>query len=168
MSEKIERANDVYGFKCDCSLCKLDAEDPMRPHREKLLEEIDSKNFNTNVSVSEALTDLQKMRCTYLKRGMYQFHLIAPIESLANKYRCNFDYKTSAKCFEDIFELIKEFNDFVSVTVLKEALTDYKKSEKTKKIEQIKKKAFEYFESIHFFKHYYEKLWLKMLKLSES
>jgi hypothetical protein len=140
----------------------------MRSLREKLLEEIDAKSYNPKVSMNEAQIDLQKMRCTYLKRSILQFHLITPMEALANKYRHNLEYKKSAKCFEDIFDLIKEYNDFVSVNMLIEALTDYKKSSQTKKIEAVKKLSFEYFESINFYRLYYEKLWQKMVQLSSS
>ena len=140
----------------------------MRTLREKLLEEIEAKNYNPNVSINEAQIDLQKMRCTYLKRSSLQFHLITPMEALANRYRQNLEHKKSAKCFEDIFELTKDYNDFVSVNMLIEALIDYKKTSQSKTIETIKQISYEYFESISFYKFYYEKIWQKMLQKSEN
>ena len=164
LEEKKERAQLVYGFTCDCPLCKMDTEDPMRPSREKLLTQIEAQTGN---NMNEALKNLQKMKCTYLKRPNYQFHLISPLQSLATCYRSVLNYINSVKCYEDVFELIKDHNDFVAVTMLKETLKDYKRSpQSAKKIEACKKIAFDYFESIKFSKFYYEKLWQKMLQLS--
>ena len=164
-TDKIDRAMQMYGFKCDCVLCKLDEKDPMRKVREQLLQEIESKHSSANkISISEALTNVNKMRHTYLKRPEYQLQLVEPIQILASKYRDNFDHKKAAKCMDELFELIKDYNDFVAITMLKDQLSDYKKCSNTKKIEACKKLAFDYFDSIHLHPFYYEKLWNKFFK----
>ena len=159
--DKVERATSIYGFKCDCKLCTIDEKDPKRMVRDQLLTQIESKKINRNIS--EAIADFQKMRQTYSNRPEPHLQLITPLEVLAEKYRENSDFKKSAKCFEDIFELTKDYNDFVSITALKEAYADFKKcSSQDKNCELCKKTAFEYFISLNLNEHYYERLWKKM------
>ena len=74
----------------------------------------------------------------------------------------------SAKAFEEIFELIKEFNEFGAITILKETYSDYKKCGDKEKCEACKKVAFEYFAALSLHKLYSEKLWHKMLHLTEN
>ena len=162
---KIERSIDIYGFKCDCKLCALDEKDPMLQVREKLINEIDLKNMSKKVSISESLTDLQNIKQTYSNRTEAKFQLMNPLEILAVKYRMNLENKKSAKCFEEIFEIIKDYNDFGAIAMLKECHIDYKKCMQTKKCELIKKKAIEYFESISLNKLYYEKIWEKNVSI---
>ena len=90
---------------------------------------------------------------------------MSPLEILASKYRDNCDYNKSAKCFNEIFELIKDYNDFVAIDMLKEELNDYKKCAQAKKLEACKKAAFSYFESLHLNKFYYEKLLDKICQI---
>jgi len=158
---KIERSIDVYGFKCDCKLCEMDENDPMRIERDNLLKEIQLKNMNQIVSIDESIMDLERMKKTYLNRPEARCQLIKPLEILAVKYRMDLEYQNSAKCFEEAFDIIKDYNDFLAITMLKECYFDYKKSSQTKKCQLIEKKATEYFESISLNKLYYEKLWEK-------
>jgi len=61
------------------------------------------------ITIPEAFTDVQKMKATYANREL-KFQLIIPLQFLANKYRELFKYKQSAKCFEEMFDLIKGIN----------------------------------------------------------
>ena len=131
-------------------------------------EQIEFKNSNLEINLNEALTDVTKMRYTYLKRKEFPLQLINPLQVLAAKYRIDFCHQMSAKVFEEIFELIKEFNEFGAITILKETLSDYKKCGDKEKCEQCKKKAFEYFTSLAMHKIYSEKIWLKMVQQSEN
>jgi hypothetical protein len=107
--DKIERTLDIYGFACDCNLCKLDANDPLTKIRAQLIEQIEYKHMNRMITIPEAFTDVQKMKATYANREL-KFQLIIPLQFLANKYRELFKYKQSAKCFEEMFDLIKGIN----------------------------------------------------------
>ena len=59
----------MYGFKCDCKLCQLDENDPMRLIREKLLVQLESKMTTGIISLGEILAYLHKFRLTYQNRG---------------------------------------------------------------------------------------------------
>lgn len=166
-SQKVERATEIYGFTCDCQLCKLDESDPMRKIREQLVNQMKMKNSTREVSISEALTDMTKMRYTYIKRPELQILLISPIQILAFKYRQNFNYGQSAKYFEELFEKIKDFNDFGAITLLKEAYADYLNCSYPEKSESCKEKAFHFFNSLSMNKVYYERLWEKMIQYCE-
>ena len=85
--------------------------------------------------------------------------MITPLFILANKYRNVPTYKKSAKCFEEIFDITKDSNDFISVAVLKEAATDYQKCSNAKKVESCRQKALDYFLGIYPNFPCFDKLW---------
>ena len=103
-SIRLEKCLKTHQFKCDCELCVLDEQDTMREVREQFLKTIFSKS---NQTISEALADVNKMRCTYMKRPSFHVLMIYPLEILAAKYRNESMFKESAKCYEEIFETIK-------------------------------------------------------------
>jgi len=127
-SEKIEHTLAVYGFKCDCKLCILDEQDLMRITREKLLNQIETKCLHVTghrITVSESFTDMHKIKSTYLKRSEYQFQLVPVLQILAGKYRDIHKYKMSAQFHQEIFDILKDYNDFRAISLLKEIFYDY-------------------------------------------
>lgn len=160
LGQRIERAEGSYGFRCDCYLCKLDAGDPMKKTREEFLEKIEEQD--KDVSLSEALSDLKKMKVTYLKRNEYQLHMVTPLEALSSIYRKESQYQKSAECLEQIFELIKDHNDFVAITIIKEILNDYTMCQNKKKCVGWQKTAFEFFKAMNFHRVYFERIWEKI------
>ena len=127
-SEKIEHTLAVYGFKCDCKLCILDEQDLMRITREKLLNQIETKCLHVTghrITVSETFTDVHKIKSTYLKRPEYQFQLVPVLQILAGKYRDIHKYKMSAQFHQEIFDILKDYNDFRAISLLKEIFYDY-------------------------------------------
>ena len=161
-SDKLERGMDIYGFKCDCSLCKLDEKDPMKMIRNQLLMQVESKSGNKKTSLNEILKYVEKIKETYSNRHNCQIELIHPLDTLAQKYREIMDYDNSSKLYDDMFELIKYYNDFYALNCLKEELIDLKKINDNNKIQLCKEKAFEYFTTINMDKYLYEKLWDKI------
>jgi tetratricopeptide (TPR) repeat protein len=153
---------DIYGFKCDCALCKLDEKDPMRMMGSQLLMQVDAKASDKKTGLNEILKYVEKIRETYVKRRNCQIELIHAMDSLAQKYRDIKDYDNSSRLFEEMFELIKCYNDFYAVNCLKEALIDFKKMNDLSKIEVCRERAFEYFENINMDSGFYEKLWNKI------
>ena len=84
--------------------------------RAQFIEQLEYKHLNRMVTIPEAFTDVQKMKATYTNRDL-KLQLIVPLQFLAIKYRELFKYKQSAKCFEEIFELIKGEFFFVIVEI---------------------------------------------------
>jgi hypothetical protein len=138
----------------------------MRTNRDELLYQILTKNANQNerqISINEMLNDVQKMRSLYSNRQELQLQMITPLELLARKYRKSLEFKKSAQVFEEIFELTKDNNDFISIAVLKEAFLDYKNCSQEKKSESCRQKAYDYFIDIYRFKPCFEELWEKII-----
>ncbi len=75
-SDKLERGMDIYGFKCDCALCKLDEKDPMRMMRSQLLMQVDAKASDKKKSLNDILKYVEKIRETYVKRRNCLIELI--------------------------------------------------------------------------------------------
>lgn len=159
LTQRIDRAEGSYGFRCDCPLCKLDEADPMRKTREEFLDKIEQSE---NDSLTEALADLKKMKVTYLKRTEYQLQLVTPLEALSQIYRMESQFQKSAECLEQIFTLIKDHNDFVAITIIKEILTDYTMCQNKKKMASWQKTAFEFFKGMNFHRVYFERVWEKI------
>jgi len=67
---------DIYGFKCDCALCKLDEKDPMRMMRSQLLMQVDAKASDKKKSLNDILKYVEKIRETYVKRRNCLIELI--------------------------------------------------------------------------------------------
>jgi hypothetical protein len=75
------------------------------------------------VSLNETLSDLQRVRQTYSSRDdEYRFGLVTPLQMLGEKYCQHLEYRKALKCFEEIFELLKEHNDFQAMLTLKKIL----------------------------------------------
>jgi len=74
-------------------------------------------------------------------------------------YRNNYKYKQSAQTYEEIFELIKDFNEFGAISVMKEAYDDYECCGLSEESNNCKNKLFEYFVSINLNEIFYEKIW---------
>lgn len=158
-SQREEYTMNKFKFKCDCILCNTDRNDPVRLQRDQLFYQIVTKNAQEQISFNDALSDVQKMRSTYTNRLELQQQMITPLFILANKYRNVPTYKKSAKCFEEIFDITKDSNDFISVAVLKEAATDYQKCSNAKKVESCRQKALDYFLGIYPNFPCFDKLW---------
>ena len=161
-SDKIERSMDVYGFKCDCPLCKLDQRDPLRMIRNELLSHVESETSNKNSRIEEILSCVQKIQESYSNRPNAPIELIHSLNTLASKYRGQLDFKNSIKLYYDMFELIKCYNDFYAVICLNEVMKDLKNLAENEQIVICKNKAFEYFRSINMDIYFYEKLWNKI------
>lgn len=161
-TQRDEYAVNKYKFKCDCQLCDLDRKDSMRTVRDELFYKIITKNSNQQIILNELVADVNKMRTTFANRPKFQLQLITPLDILAKKYRNTCDYKKSAKCFEEIFELTKDNNDFIALAVLKEASNDYKNGSQIKKSEKCKEKALNYFTQIYSQKPIFEQIWEKI------
>ena len=161
-SDKIERGMDIYGFKCDCSLCKLDESDPLRMIRNELFSHVESIASDKKTTIDEISSCVEKIQESYSKRPNAKIELIHSFNTLANKYRYKLDYKNSIKLFNDMFELIKYYNDFYAVICLKEVMKDLKSLDENKQMVIWKNKAFEYFRTINMDKYFYEKLWNKI------
>jgi hypothetical protein len=151
-----EKLSKCYKFECECELCCLDKNDTMNDIRNKLLQNIFSNN---DKEINELINDVNKMKCTYLKRSKYNVYMIYPLELLANKYRMKLMFNESAKCFMQIFETIKECNEYISLAALKEAYIDYRKCGLLEISDSCKVKAREYFVD---FKLYFDQVWNKI------
>jgi hypothetical protein len=155
-SVRLEKLFKMHQFKCECELCNLDEADSMRDAREILMKKMFAKKEQ---SISEALADVNRMRCTYLKRPKFQIQMIFPLEILASKYRTDSVFNESAKCYEQIFDVAKDLSEFVSLAALKEAYIDFRKCSEIEKSDACKARASEYF---GFFKSYFELVWEKI------
>lgn len=155
-SVRVSKCEETHNFKCDCELCELDENDPMRSARDELLKKIFLKDDH---QLDEALADLNRMRCTYLKRSKLQIDMIFPLEILALKYRNKLMFKESAKCYEEIFQICKDSSELNSLGALREAYIDYERIKNSELSEACKAKAFDYFIK---FNSYFEKLWDKI------
>jgi len=133
--------------------------------REQFLEKIENKNMNERVTSSDALKDLQKVKITYSKRPHWQLLITIPLEILAQAYKNEGNNDKMVECLEEIFELIKEFNELVSITTLMRIANILKQDSQAKRLNKCKKIAFEFFKNINFHQSYAEKIWQKMLKL---
>ena len=134
----------------------------MRTLRDELFYKIITKNCNQQLSLNELVADVNKIRSMFANREKFQLQLITPLDILAKKYRNTCDFKKSAKCFEEIFELTKDNNDFIALAVLKEASNDYKNSSQMKKSETCKTRALQYFNQIYSQKTIFEEIWEKI------
>ncbi len=160
-----ERAQEAYGFTCDCALCKLDSKDSLRKQRDHLLARIDTKALSGDgVSLNETLSDLQRVRKTYTSRDEYRFGLVTPLQMLGDKYCQQLEYRKALKCFEEIFELLKEHNDFQAMLTLRKILACHLSynNNRQKSLEMCKKRTCEYFESMHFCRVFYEAIWQRL------
>ena len=155
-SVRLGKLFKMHQFKCECELCSLDETDSMREAREQLMAKIFVKKQQSS---SEALADVNRMRCTYLKRPKFQIQMIFPLEILASTYRNDSVFTESAKCFEQIFEVAKDLSEFVSLAALKEAYVDFRKCSEIEKSDLCKARASEYFVS---FKPYFDFVWEKI------
>ncbi len=143
----------------------MDAQDPMNTVREQFLEKIEEKNANERVPSSEALKDLQKVKITYAKRPQWQLLVTTPLEILAQAYKMEANNDKLVECLEEIFEVIKEFNELVAITTLMRMGNVLKQEPQAKRLNRCKKIAFEFFRDINFQQIYSERMWQKMLKL---
>ena len=136
----------------------MDRLDPMRKQRDQLVNKMES----SNKSLNEILADLHILKQTYTIRDpLYRFGLIIPLQTLAEKYCNKMEHKKAFKYFEEIFELVKDYNDFQAMLIIREmAKCCFKMN---KKIDSCKQKAFDYFESMSFCKIFYETVWDKII-----
>jgi hypothetical protein len=145
----------------------------MRKQRDNLLAQIDTKAMRGGgggVSLNETLSDIQKVRQTYSSRDKYRFGLVTPLQMLGEKYCQNLDYKKALKCLEEIFELLKDHNDFQAMLTLKKMLECHLRinNNRQKSLEICKKKTCSYFESMHFSKVFYEAIWQRLSNDAEK
>ncbi len=142
-SVRKEKFFNTFQFKCDCEMCQLDEMDLLRPKREELVGKIIFANKNQ--SISETVDDVNRIQQTYLQRTKFKYQLVYPLEYLALKYRASRMFAESAKCYEQIFDAIKDCNEFLAIASLKEAYVDYRKCSEIEKSNSCQTRAAEYF-----------------------
>lgn len=116
-----------------------------------------------HLNLNESLAYLQKLKQTYLNRrdyDLYRFGLMHPLQIIAEKYSSNMEHRKALKYLEEIFELIKDYNDFQALLTLKEMVECYRNMNKN--IDICQKKAMDYFKSMHFSKTFYEAIWQRL------
>ena len=99
------------GFKCDCSLCELDAEDSeeIQQTRKSYLEMVDTEIERPSSERSlEVLNSLvQKLEALRPKDPRANVYLIKPLTKLAEEYFEMDKYAKAAKLFEKAYDLVK-------------------------------------------------------------
>lgn len=157
-NERVESALKIHNFKCDCRMCELDADDSNQELRKLILNELSEKKKTTRLSLNEAIEYVDMVKKSYGKRTEYLGGLIAPLQTLAFKYRDSQKHKEAAKTFEQVYEITEVSNCLVAIDSLKEASFDYKKMGKKDKVNWCIQTARDYFLNNQTF---FERFWFQ-------
>lgn len=131
----------------------------MRAARESILQQIEQASDEVSTSLSECLTNLKKVQCTYLKRPEPHLHLLAPLRALAHTCEQEGKLLDAFGWLERIYELMKNYNDYMAINTLRnmhKLLMQMNDKQGQKKNEIT---AYQYFLRLRLDSQYSDRLW---------